>query len=302
MKRGFLFAVVLATSLFAANAALSQEKAGPPLYTWLSARFPDSARYDSPVLTVGDSGLPSDQGIVQAQLTLIQSPQGDDSALGLAVAFYTTKQWNFNTVRDNGTFGTRYKQGNVAVVIPTLNGNGYGDTDSWRPLAADGKTWPVKGGVFVMLDRIYLKAYEISGNDFVLSLSDYNAVGKVFSIRIPAAYLSRFLAGIPNDRGLVPQGLSSHPTPFGVEYAALNEQAVTEMKIPDGAMRVMGIVPGAIADRAGLKNYDVLLRFGDHPLKEPNDLVNAVHATPPGTAVPLTVWRNAREVRLQARF
>lgn len=209
-------------------------------------------------------------------------------------------KWNFNTARDYGKFGVRYEQNQVPVLIPTLNG--YGNPDDWGPLADGGKAWPMKGGVFVMLDRIYLKAYEISGTDFVLTLSDYDAVDKVFKIRIPAAFLSSFLASIPNDRRLIPQSLSNSPSTFGVQYAVLNESAKAEMKIPGDAMRVMGIVPGKIADRAGLKNFDVLLRFGDQPLKQTQDLSDAVHAVSKGATVPLTVWRDAKEVRLQAQF
>ncbi|MDE1007131.1 MAG: PDZ domain-containing protein [Paraburkholderia fungorum] len=302
MKRGFLLVAILWMSLFAAREGFAQEAAVRPLYTSVPHLHTGDVRYDSPILTIRDSGLAAGQGIVKAQLTLFQSPQGEDEALGLAVAFYTEGKWNFNTARDYGKFGVRYEQNQVPVLIPTLNGDGYGNPDDWSPLADGGKAWPMKGGVFVMLDRIYLKAYEISGTDFVLTLSDYNAVDKVFKIRIPAAFLSSFLASIPNDRRLVPQSLSNSPSTFGVQYAVLNESAKAEMKIPGDAMRVMGILPGKIADRAGLKNFDVLLRFGDQPLKQTQDLSDAVHAVSKGATVPLTVWRDAKEVRLQAQF
>ncbi|MCA7894094.1 PDZ domain-containing protein [Burkholderia cepacia] len=302
MKRGFVFAGLLAMSLFAAQAARAQEKAAPPVYTWLSERFPDYTRYDSPVLTISDSGLSADQGIVDAQLTLVQSPQGVDSVLGLAVAFHTKQKWNFNTVRDYGKFGTRYRQPDLPVVIPTLNGGGYNDTGYWNTAADGGKTWPVNGGVFILLDRLNLKTYEISGTDLVLSLSDYDATDKVFRIRIPAAYLSRFLASIPNDRRLVPEELRGRPMGFGVHFVDLDERVQSGMKLPGGALQILGVLPGTVADRAGLKNYDVLIRFGDRPLKTMADLADAVHATAKGTVVPLTVWRDARAVTLQAQF
>ncbi|WP_081085420.1 PDZ domain-containing protein [Burkholderia cepacia] len=302
MKRGFVFAGLLAMSLFAAQAARAQEKAAPPVYTWLSERFPDYTRYDSPVLTISDSGLSADQGIVDAQLTLVQSPQGVDSVLGLAVAFHTKQKWNFNTVRDYGKFGTRYRQPDLPVVIPTLNGGGYNDTGYWNTAADGGKTWPVNGGIFILLDRLNLKTYEISGTDLVLSLSDYDAADKVFRIRIPAAYLSHFLASIPNDRRLVPEELRGRPMGFGVHFVDLDERVQAGMKLPGGAMQILGVLPGTVADRAGLKNYDVLIRFGDRPLKTMADLADAVHATAKGTVVPLTVWRDARAVTLQAQF
>ncbi|WP_081072028.1 PDZ domain-containing protein [Burkholderia cepacia] len=302
MKRGFAFAALLAMSLFAAQAARAQEKAAPPVYTWLSERFPDYTRYDSPVLTVTDSGLSADQGIVDAQLTLVQSPQGVDSVLGLAVAFHTTQKWNFNTVRDYGEFGTHYRQPKIPVAIPTLNGGGYTDTGYWNTTADGGKTWPVNGGVFILLDRLYLKTYEISGTDLVLTLSDYDTVGKAFRIRIPSAYLSRFLAGIPNDRRLVPEALKGRPMGFGIHFVELDEGIQEGMKLPGSAMQILGVLPGTVADRAGLKNYDVLIRFGDRPLKQMADLADAVHATAKGTVVPLTVWRDARAVTLQAQF
>ncbi|MGU3782131.1 PDZ domain-containing protein [Burkholderia metallica] len=302
MKRVFALTAVLATSLLAAPAALAQEKASPPVYTWLSERFPENVRYDSPVLTVGDSGLSAAQGIVNAQLTLIQSPQGNDSMLGLAVAFHTAEKQYFNTVRDYGKFGTRFRQPKIPVAIPTLNGGGYADSENWSPAADGGKTWPVNGGVFIMLDRLYLKTYEVSGTDLVLSLSDYDAPDNAFRIRIPAAYLSRFLAGVPNDLHLVPPDMLKQPTAFGVYFVEMDEQELAALKVPGDAVRIEGVLPGAVADRAGLKNYDLLMRFGDRPLKRMADLANAVHATPKGTVVPLTVWRDAREVKLQAQF
>ncbi|WP_420483953.1 PDZ domain-containing protein [Burkholderia cepacia] len=302
MKRSFVFAGLLAMSLLAAHAALAQEKAAPPVYTWLSERFPDYTRYDSPVLTISDSGLSADQGIVDAQLTLVQSPQGVDSVLGLAVAFHTTQKWNFNTVRDYGAYGTHYRQPKIPVAIPTLNGGGYADTPYWNTSADGAKAWPVNGGVFVMLDRLYLKTYEISGTDLVLSLSDYDPVGKVFRIRIPSAYLSRFLTSIPNDRRLVPEELKDRPMGFGVHFVELDEGIQEGMKVPSSAIQILGVLPGTVADRAGLKNYDVLIRFGDRPLKTMADLADAVHATAKGTVVPLTVWRDARAVTLQAQF
>ncbi|WP_174957653.1 MULTISPECIES: PDZ domain-containing protein [Burkholderia] len=302
MKRGFVFAALLAMSSLAPQVALAQEKAAPPVYTWLSERFPDNVRYDSPILTISDSGLLAAQGIVNAQLTLVQSPQGNDSVLGLAVAFHTMEKCNFNTVRDYGEFGTHYKQPKIPVAIPTLNGGGYSDTENWSPVADGGKSWPVNGGVFIMLNRIDLKPYDISGTDLVLSLSDYDVADKGFRIRIPAAYLSRFLASIPNDRRLIPAAMLNRPSVFGVHFVELSEQEQTGLKLPGSALQILAVLPGTVADHAGLKNYDVLLRFGDHPLKQMDDLRDAVLATPKGTAVPLTVWRDAREVKLQAQF
>ncbi|VWD35256.1 hypothetical protein BLA39750_04957 [Burkholderia lata] len=302
MKRGFVHAALLVMASLAAQAALAQEKAAPPVYAGLSERFQGNPRYDSPVLTVSDSGLSADQGVVNAQLTLLQTPQGADSVLGLAVAFHTTEKLNFSTVRDYGKFSLRYKDANLPVVIPTLNGGGYNDTENWSTVADGGKTWPVNGGLFIKLNRIRLKAYEISGTDFVLTLSDYDAADKVYRIRIPAAYLSRFLASIPNDSSLIPEAMLNRPSVFGVHFIDLEEQGQAEMKLPGSAMQILAVLPGTVAERAGLKNYDVLLRFGDHPLKQMDDLRDAVLATPKGTVVPLTVWRDAREVKLPAQF
>ncbi|VWB09305.1 hypothetical protein BLA6993_00257 [Burkholderia lata] len=302
MKRSFVYAALLAMSSLAAQPALAQEKAVPPVYAGLSERFQGNTRYDSPVLTVSDSGLSADQGIVNAQLTLVQTPRGADSVLGLAVGFHTTEKLNFSTVRDYGKFSTRYKEANVPVAIPTLNGGGYNDTENWNTVADGGKTWPVNGGLFIKLDRFDLKAYEISGTDLVLTLSNYDAVDKVFRIRIPAAYLARFLDSIPNDRSLIPAAMLNRPSVFGVHFVDLDEKAQAAMKLPGSAMQILAVLPGTVADRAGLKNYDVLLRFGDRPLKQMDDLRDAVLSTPKGTVVPLTVWRDAREVKLPAQF
>ena len=68
---------------------------------------------------------------------------------------------------------------------------------------------------------------------------------------------------------------------------------------PTGAV-VVSVEPGSPAERAGLKNGDVILAFGGKPIEDPNELPRLVAATKPGEKAPIEVWRNGKRERLSA--
>lgn len=59
-----------------------------------------------------------------------------------------------------------------------------------------------------------------------------------------------------------------------------------------------GVVSGSPADKAGLKNNDVITAINDEPLNDNNPLVNAVLKYKPGDTVKLTVQRGNQTVTL----
>jgi serine protease Do len=63
---------------------------------------------------------------------------------------------------------------------------------------------------------------------------------------------------------------------------------------------VVSVEPGSPAERAGLKNGDVILAFGGKPIEDPNELPRLVAATKPGEKAPIEVWRNGKRERLSA--
>ena len=71
------------------------------------------------------------------------------------------------------------------------------------------------------------------------------------------------------------------------------------MKEPAGAM-VAGVNPGGPADVARIRNGDIILKFNGQDVKEMRTLPRIVAQTDIGRSVPVVLWRDGREVTLQA--
>ncbi len=74
------------------------------------------------------------------------------------------------------------------------------------------------------------------------------------------------------------------------------------MDKPEGA-RVVEVVSeyhGAVspAYRAGLRNGDIIVQWGEHPVRTSSDLFHVVAATRPGSQVDVTLWRSGRKLTL----
>jgi serine protease Do len=68
---------------------------------------------------------------------------------------------------------------------------------------------------------------------------------------------------------------------------------------PSGAM-VAGVNPGGPADKAHLRNGDVILKFNGQDVKDMRALPRIVADSEVGKLVPIVVWRDGRQVTLQA--
>ncbi|MFJ6079565.1 S1C family serine protease [Pseudarthrobacter sp. NPDC092419] len=62
---------------------------------------------------------------------------------------------------------------------------------------------------------------------------------------------------------------------------------------------VASVEPGSAADKAGIRTGDVITRFNDLSIGEPNQLTAAVREQAPGTKVDITVLRNGQERTLE---
>jgi serine protease Do len=85
----------------------------------------------------------------------------------------------------------------------------------------------------------------------------------------------------------------------GIEIMEVTEEEAKSSgaELGNGAFvaRVMPDAPGA---KAGVKAGDVVIAVGDKPVRDPDDVIQVVQATPVGEKVPLTVLRNGKKVTL----
>jgi serine protease DegQ len=63
---------------------------------------------------------------------------------------------------------------------------------------------------------------------------------------------------------------------------------------PRSGALVVAVQQGSPANRAGLAPGDVIIRLGDHPIEEPDDLAALTLELEPGTKVPIEVQRNGK--------
>jgi serine protease Do len=73
------------------------------------------------------------------------------------------------------------------------------------------------------------------------------------------------------------------------------------IKEPRGAL-VSEVAPGGPADKAGIKQGDIIVSFDGKTVKTANDLPYMVAETPVGKTVPVTVLRNGKEINLNVRI
>jgi hypothetical protein len=91
---------------------------------------------------------------------------------------------------------------------------------------------------------------------------------------------------------------------FGVTMGKTNETAakLLGMKEPKG-MVVISVVDQSVAFKAGILQGDAILKFGDTPINDLQDVIVAIAATPPGNTVLVTIWRAGKgELLMKAQF
>jgi Do/DeqQ family serine protease len=85
----------------------------------------------------------------------------------------------------------------------------------------------------------------------------------------------------------------------GVQTVTSDIAQSLDMKDVRGVI-VGSVTPGSAAERAGLKQGDVIVALNGQPVNDSNSLRNRVASTPPGSEVTLTVVRDGREQQLKA--
>jgi tetratricopeptide (TPR) repeat protein len=102
--------------------------------------------------------------------------------------------------------------------------------------------------------------------------------------------------------------LHQQPKPTGQGLLALADpvfQAPTVVEkplpLPPGGVLLSMVVPGGNAAQAGLKPNDVLLRYAATELKGPADLPPLLQAKSDGKPVPVTAWRQGKQLDTQVQ-
>ena len=70
----------------------------------------------------------------------------------------------------------------------------------------------------------------------------------------------------------------------------------------DGAPRINRVVGDSVAEIAGLKAGDLVVRAAGLQTRNPDDLVEVVGRQAPGTWLPLSIRRDGQEIDLIAKF
>lgn len=91
--------------------------------------------------------------------------------------------------------------------------------------------------------------------------------------------------------------------PFlGVRYRMINQDLALLNEVPQGAY-IVDIVSGSPADKAGVKEGDIITKFEGQPIQEEEGgLAKLINAKKIGDRITLTVWRGGKEIELEARL
>jgi len=86
---------------------------------------------------------------------------------------------------------------------------------------------------------------------------------------------------------------------LGVNIQTVTPEIASSLGLerPAGAI-VSSVMAGSPAERAGLKQGDVIVKFAGEPVRDARELARSVALKPAGSEVTLTVWRQQRETTL----
>ena len=136
-----------------------------------------------------------------------------------------------------------------------------------------------------------------------------NAEGQVIGVDVayipPAAQAVSIGFAIPagtvvdDVRQLIATGKAVHAF-LGVEPTEVTPEIAQRFRLssPSGAL-VLQVVPGSAAAKAGLLSGDLIVRFGDRPVRTVEDLLAALRHHKPGDRVAVTVIRDGKRKTLQ---
>jgi len=109
---------------------------------------------------------------------------------------------------------------------------------------------------------------------------------------IPSNTIRRVVADLKKSGGVTRGWL-------GVQIQSLSEDAALALGLPDESGAIVAeIIDGSPAEKAGVKQGDVVLKMNGTPIKDNRDLSRKVAALQVGQTASFTVWRDNRQVNL----
>src|SRR5581483_1721958 len=191
------------------------------------------------------------------------------------------------------------------VVLAVGNPLGVGQTVTAGIISAKGRTTGLSDGSFESFlqtdapinqgnsgGALVNTSGELIGiNSQILSPSGGN-IGIGFAI---PANMARTVADQLMKGGKVRRGM------LGVSIQPVTSDIAESLGLKDvRGVIVNSVEPGSPAERAGLKQGDVITAFNGKEVSDSNSLRNLVASTPPGTEVTLTISREGHEQQLRA--
>lgn len=88
---------------------------------------------------------------------------------------------------------------------------------------------------------------------------------------------------------------------LGITHEPVPEALALHLKLEGGAL-LTSVAQGSPAEQAGLKAQDILLRFGDSPVRTVDDLVEAVRGAPAGKPCRVEGIREGKPFSLEVRL
>jgi S1-C subfamily serine protease len=86
---------------------------------------------------------------------------------------------------------------------------------------------------------------------------------------------------------------------LGVSYNTISQNVALLNDVAQGAF-VQEVVSGSPADKAGLKQGDIITKFNGQPVNTQNELSTLIAKNKVGDNISLTVWRDGKTVDLNA--
>ncbi len=191
------------------------------------------------------------------------------------------------------------------VVLAIGNPMGIGQTVTMGIISAKGRTTGLSAGNFE--DFLQTDAPINQGNSGgALVSTNSELVGINSQILSPSGGSIGIGFAIPSNMArTVMEALARNGKvrrgQLGIVVAPITSEVVEKFGLRDQkGVFVMQVQSGGSADRAGLQQNDVIIRFNGTEVNDPNTFRNLVAGTAPGTNVSLTVVRNGRELEINA--